>query len=415
MTAIKKFPLDELKNAPDPLSLNKAEHQEAVQILADKLLAHDPNDFALRYLEESLIGERDSWPIGAHVAVKLARSKHYINHIEEGHVTVVFAVYKEHTRILSPETHPHGEDFLRRKMAQMDWLLAERGERFTWDMIIVDDGCPKKSGELARAIIEEEGRSEQIKVMHLQEAIDANHPITAPMKQTSESQKGGAVALGLWEAAQTPRTNHSIIYTDADLSTHLGQCGLLIKALEDPDIYCAIGSRRQPRSVVIKKGARNDRGKLFIYLWKHMVPLLREIIDTQCGFKGFHGPSMSRLVEDMTEKRFAFDIELLIKSELHHPGAIIKVPVAWIDSDAASTTTDLHPYLPMLKSIANFYHRYLPENEMGDSFSSFIADLTEEDWEQLLEHIPEEITDREPIEFKGYHGVTVDGLQAAIR
>jgi hypothetical protein len=49
----------------------------------------------------------------------------------------------------------------------------------------------------------------------------------------------------------------------------------------------AIGSRREPDSVVVKQGTRNDRGKLFIYLWKRMVPVLGDIIDTQCGFKAF--------------------------------------------------------------------------------------------------------------------------------
>ena len=48
-----------------------------------------------------------------------------------------------------------------------------------------------------------------------------------------------------------------------------------------------IGSRREEASIVVKKGVRNLRGKLFIYLWKRLIPNLNYVVDTQCGFKAF--------------------------------------------------------------------------------------------------------------------------------
>lgn len=42
---------------------------------------------------------------------------------EPAHLSVIFAVYNEHTRILTRDEHPHGEDFLRHKVRQLDRLF----------------------------------------------------------------------------------------------------------------------------------------------------------------------------------------------------------------------------------------------------------------------------------------------------
>ena len=168
----------------------------------------------------------------------------------------------------------------------------------------------------------------------------------------------------MWDAVQNSNAkNPIIVYTDADLSTHLGQVMLLVDLLLNQNKTVAIGSRREPNSVVIKKGARNDRGKLFIYLWKRLIPNLGDIVDTQCGFKAFRAEIIPEIIEDLIENKFAFDIELLVKAELLKKDSIIKIPIAWIDSEEASTTTDIQPYLPMLKSIVKMSKEYFPMNK----------------------------------------------------
>jgi hypothetical protein len=204
-----------------------------------------------------------------------------------------------------------------------------------------------------------------------------------------------------------------VVFTDADLSTHLGQTGLLVHPIVFGGQDAAIGSRREPASVVIKKGSRNDRGKLFIYLWKRMIGCLPEIIDTQCGFKGFRASTVNEIVPDMIEQKFAFDIELLIRTQLGRRGSIAKVPVAWIDSEALSTTTDIQPYLPMLQKISAMYRKYLPADPVSDPFADLVGDLTEETWATLQENIPEAITSREPREFEAFAGVSADELRRA--
>ena len=328
------------------------------------------------------------------------------------HVSVVFAVYKEHQRILPLDRVAGGEDFLVRKVAQLEWLLAGRDD-LTWDMIVVDDGCPENSGGIAKDIAEEAGCADRVQVLMLAEAIAAGHPVTRPLTTADDSRKGGSIALGMWTAAETARENHVVVFTDADLSTHLGQTGLLMGEILEGGREAAIGSRREPRSVVIKQGVRNTRGKLFIYLWKRLIGNLPDIVDTQCGFKGFSAEAVRAITPDLLEKKFAFDIELLIKIRLRGADSIAKVPVAWIDSETLSTTTDIQPYLPMLQAMVKMYRIYLPANPGADEFAAFIAGLDDAAWNRLVENIPEEITKREPAEFGGFSGVSAADLGRA--
>ena len=185
---------------------------------------------------------------------------------------------------------------------------------------------------------------------------------------------------------------------------------LLIDPLLNNKKSVAIGSRREPSSIVIKEGKRNDRGKLFIYLWKRLIPNLGNILDTQCGFKAFNATMIPYVIDDLIEKKFAFDIELLLKSELKQKDTIIKVPIAWIDSEGESTTTDLQPYLPMLKSIAKMNQKYFKEKE--NEFIPFIESLTQERFEKLLENIPVEIANGNPDDFTDFDGIKVAELIA---
>ena len=116
--------------------------------------------------------------------------------------------------------------------------------------------------------------------------------------------------------------------------------------------------------------------------------MLGEIIDTQCGFKAFKEEVLLAILDDLLEYRFAFDIELLLRASLRAPGGIAKVPIAWIDSEAASTTTDLQPYLPMLKSIARMYRNLPAPGPGAGGIRDFITDLDEEGFNRLVANIP---------------------------
>ncbi len=408
---LEKTVADIIKISPKTIDLTNADHANQVIELVNKLLDENLNLDQLESLENQIIAKNDTSLIFILLAIKLAKSKLFVRNIQKPiKLTVVFAVYKEHNRIKNRADHPHGEDFLLKKIDQLKWLFNEQ-PTVDWELIVVDDGCPENSGQIAKRIIKEHNLEGQARVLFLSEAIENEYPPAQKLSGTYDSQKGGSIIYGMWDAIQKHSTNdHIIVYTDADLSTHLGQIGLLLDPILQHNKDVAIGSRREPNSVVIKRSTRNNRGKLFIYLWKRLLPNLGDIIDTQCGFKAFHAEIILPIIVDLIETKFAFDIELLLKASLIRSGSISKVPIAWIDSEEASTTTDLQPYLSMLKSIVKMYQEYIPANEKSESFAAFIESLDEDSFNKILDHIPEEITGREPSEFTQYDAISVADL-----
>ncbi|NNK89857.1 MAG: hypothetical protein HKO89_04550 [Saprospiraceae bacterium] len=397
-----------IESCPNEVDLTNEGHSELIMATVESILNEGFNIPDIEKIEQQLIRDNDKSSIFILLALKIARSKILASKVTEPlFVSVVFAVYKEHNRIRKSNEHPHGEDFLLRKVKQLQWLFDNK-DNIEWEMIIVDDGCPEGSGRIAQGIIDKHELNEIVRVLYLAEAIEQKHPVAKSLDKTSESQKGGSIVYGMWDAIKRKKNaNHIVIYTDADLSTHLGQVMLLAEPLVNLDKMVAIGSRRETNSVVIKKGARNNRGKLFIYLWKRLIPNLGEIVDTQCGFKGFRAEIIPHVIKDMIEKKFAFDIELLLRAELHRNDGITKVPIAWIDSEAASTTTDLQPYLSMLKSIVKMYRKYFTPGDLSEEFAIFIESVGENEFQKMLENIPTDIIARNPELFTGYDKVRV--------
>jgi hypothetical protein len=388
----------------DPAQLYRA-HRAADSLLDGDLSASD-----LRALESARVESGHEGALSEQLAVKMALSRRLLLDLDPPvHLSVVFAVYREHRRILRPEEHPHGEDFLREKLRQLRWLFTGL-EGASWDLTVVDDGCPEGSGRIAERILERLELEGETRVLFLERAIADGHPAIAGLSSTDDSRKGGSIVLGMWEAAQRRRDGHVILYTDADLSTHLGQSGLLIDPLLAGGAAAAIGSRREPASVVIKRGLRDTRGRLFIYLWKGLFPQLADVVDTQCGFKAFSAATVRAITPRMLERRFAFDVELLLRTRLRDAGEIVRVPIAWIDSEAASTTTDLQPYLPMLRQMVRMYRTYLPPEPDADRMAELIERLDEEAWQRLARDVPPAIAERDPAEFSRWRGVSTDAL-----
>ena len=404
--------LDQLQAAaPKNFLSAKPEHQSFVEETG-VTFSEEPEA-----IEKALLNERERYSLALHVAAKLAKARDIVTKLRQPvKLSVVFAVYKEHHRILKPEHHESGEDFLRRKVAQLDWL-ASASPLFSWELVAVDDGCPEGSGHLLEQLAKDEG-FENVRVLFLEHAIKEKLPIAGSLRSTDESRKGGSIVYGMWETCQRVEADkeHVVAFTDADLSTHLGQSGLLLEPLLNGGKEVALGSRRETTSVVVKKGTRNVRGKLFIYLWKRMIsPALIEITDTQCGFKAFRAETARAILHDLLERGFAFDIELLLKAEQRSANCLARVPIAWIDSEAESTTTALNPYLTMLKSIAGMNRKYLPSNLEAEAFVAFIESLDENHWSLLVENVPEAIAAADPLCFGRFDEVTPDDLRTILK
>jgi hypothetical protein len=262
------------------------------------------------------------------------------------HVTVVAAMYNEHNRILSKAEHPAGEDFVRRKVAQLQWLFGSKTDK-TWDLLFVDDGCPEKSGEIAASIIKKE-RYNNVRVLFLADGIADGSPVTKGLRSTDDSQKGGAIQYGMWVAIHETHGNaeHVVAYTDADLSTNIAQTGLLLRGLADEHTSCAIGSRYDPGGVYCTPaGAQGltdyDRVMLVFrhFVRSKLLPQLGGVIDTQCGFKAFKAAGLNKVLEQMTDKGFSFDMELLLLTTLQSScgdSSVGKAPIVWVESNEES-------------------------------------------------------------------------------
>ena len=93
-----------------------------------------------------------------------------------------------------------------------------------------DDGCDMGSGDMAKEIIGSEGWGDEVRILHLQECIDAQIPMFAAIKTVKDSRKGGSILYGMHQAhAQSDEVaggkQHLLVYTDADLSTGMECAG----------------------------------------------------------------------------------------------------------------------------------------------------------------------------------------------
>src|SRR4051794_34234868 len=144
-------------------------------------------------------------------------------------------MYGETGRMVTRAEHPHGEDFVRVKVRQMDWLTD--GTDATWSFVAVDDGCPDtpSSADLMRQIVAAEGHQTEghrgITVLRLADVLE-DRPSIGPafdrLTSPQQSRKGGSIVAGLAHALRAPAAGrHVLAYTDADLSANLAQLGAL--------------------------------------------------------------------------------------------------------------------------------------------------------------------------------------------
>ena len=217
-----------------PLTRDLTNRAETLQVLeiASEILA---SGLSIEDLKAACYGISGDTP-GPTVlvsAVGSAESKMKIKEVGPFHMTCIFAMYGEQNRIQTKNGHPNGQDFIRMKTKQLEWLFAGESGK-TWEMLAVDDGCPNNSKALARAVIEKEGYQNKVKVLDLEDAVTQDMDFFKQRgltKGCKESRKGGAILYGLHTAGSQPDINTGkpklVMYTDSDLSTDMSLCGLL--------------------------------------------------------------------------------------------------------------------------------------------------------------------------------------------
>ena len=158
--------------------------------------------------------------------------------------------------------------------------------------------------------------------------------------------KGAAVRYGMQSAVGCLQ-----LFADADGATPIQELGRLEKALaEGADL--AIGSRalaaRLPDFAVHARAHRSVLGTLFNAAVRQSG--IRDICDTQCGFKLFRRIVAEDLFGYASIDGFGFDLELLYLAQ-QRGYRIAEVPVNWSDQPGSKVRV-LRDGLAMLRDLA---------------------------------------------------------------
>lgn len=170
-----------------------------------------------------------------------------------------------------------------------------------WEVILVDDGSTDGTVRVATDLLDK-------------------IPDAGVLKLGRHAGKGAAVRAGVARA-----TGHQIVFMDADLATDLDHLDPLLATLDD--VHVAVGSRSAPGAVTSGVTPSSDAAhRAFNQVARSATGLA--IADFQCGFKAFRAPAGKLLFHLLTERGYAFDVELLALAD-RIGYSMRELPVHW--------------------------------------------------------------------------------------
>ncbi|MEO5668843.1 MAG: glycosyltransferase 87 family protein [Bdellovibrionota bacterium] len=214
------------------------------------------------------------------------------------------------------------------------------------EWIFVDDGSHDTTAEVLTSWIAKRGFAWQIKVLSLGE----------------NQGKGAAVRAGDAESRAPIRG-----FLDVDLSTTLEEILPAIARFEVLRPELMIGSRHciGAKLAEAQPWYRILLGRLFSYF--SSLFHANAFSDTQCGFKLWTAPFSRDVVQKLEEKRWAFDLEMILRGEA--AGAlIVETPVTWVDREG-SKVSPVRDGLRMLRETLRFRAKH------GSSWIWLIASI----------------------------------------
>jgi hypothetical protein len=363
-------------------------------------------------------------------AMAVARSRRRLGELTGPvHLTVVWAMYGETGRMVSRAQHPHGEDFVRAKVRQLDWLTGGL-PGITWSIIACDDGCQDRpsSADLMTGIAAAEGYPKEghrsVTVLRLADVIAGDISISPAfdrLTSTDQSRKGGSILAGLAAAVRTgpARANgageHLVCYTDADLSANLAQLGSLAAPVVAGDkVVAGLGQRYGiDGAVLVRAGgpvtephSTGDKPDKIIILFRHfvralLIPPLAHVLDTQAGFKAFDSVALGPAIGQMASFNETFDVELLIHlAQRDGPEALAVEPIVFTEDFAATNFPSVEPgprHLAMVQQVIELYDRLVapiaPVTGQAADLLALLRTLGLDDYVTLIKHLRAEDRD----------------------
>lgn len=430
------------KGLPMTRDLTDAKETMRVLEIASEIIK---SGHPIQQFKDACFGDAEGKNAGPSVvvsAVGSAESKMKMKACGPFHMICIYAMYGEQNRIQTKEGHKNGQDFIRMKAKQLEWLFEGETEK-TWEIYAVDDGCPNDSKSLARAIIEKDGLK-NITVLDLEDAVKegiayfTDRGLKAGCK---ESRKGGAILYGLYTASkkQDEKVPQLVMYTDSDLSTDMSLCGLLASGILDGHDMSMGARYGMPETFLVKPPDYGASGhplshfeqpnmmKIAFrhYTRKRLLPMLASIYDTQCAFKCFHTKDVMPIIEQVKSMGADFDMELLLcaltyyktqgrEKMCHVSPTLFTEDFAESNFMASSEDPDkpFKTYAAMTTGLADMHERYIPaespEAEAAKDFKEFCRGLT---WEMYKNMIVKLEKDLGPTLFD--YDFTLDQLKAA--
>lgn len=351
-------------------------------------------------------------------------------------MTCIFAMFGEQNRLRTKTEHENGQDLMRNKVLQLDWLFAGAKEGQTWEILAVDDGCPNDSIGLARKVIAAEGYK-NVKMINLQEAIDQQIPYFVKdrkLKNTKESRKGGAILYGLMYAAKNapPKAGgwfggggvpQYVMYTDSDLSTDMSLCGLLSAGLQTDGCSISMGARYGTAETFLVKDkcalghpdSHYDQPNMMKIVFRHytrmrLLPMLQGIYDTQCAFKCFNVYDIPEIIAPVQSMGPDFDMELLLcalqfyqkkgvaqKKLCKVYGTLFTEDFAESNFMASAGDPDkpFKTYADMTKGLLTMHERYIArgskEAKNAEEFVAFCKTLDVKRYKNMIQNLEKEL------------------------
>lgn len=216
-------------------------------------------------------------------------------------VSVVIPVYNETVRLTS------GLEKV---------LLFLTRQRFTWELILVDDGSDTPVADVVK-------RATEQKILRFPLAKLPFFIYRLPKNMG----KGRAIALGVARAR-----GHAIIFTDVDQSVPIETIKPLLAGLKRYPVV--VGSRRisGAKIVVHQSLFRESSGRLFTLLSNALCGA--GLTDVTCGFKGFTRDAGKSLFKLSRIHRWVFDTEIVYlvrKKGLR----VYELPVSWVNKSGS--------------------------------------------------------------------------------
>lgn len=168
-----------------------------------------------------------------------------------------------------------------------------------FEIIISEDGSTDSTVQVAKGL-----KNERVRLLHNGKRMGKG----AAIKSAAAYAKGGIV-----------------LFMDADLASHPSHIKDLVRLLNGgADIV--IGSRYLKESKAKRTFMRDVASKSFNFLVRTL--LGSRIMDHQCGFKAFRKDTVLSVINEVEERKWFWDTELLVRAQ-RKGLKVVEIPIEW--------------------------------------------------------------------------------------